>query len=89
VGIIPASMDPGEKALLLRGLNRASRDLSWINNDDKEMIRAHRSEMEPNLTPHLLAQLDRHGVNATPIISASKHQIETQIWRDIAIALDD
>lgn len=78
-----------EKAALMRALNRASRDLSWINNDDRELLRAHRSEMEPILTPHLLAQLDRHGVNAAPIISASKHEIETQIWRDNLIALDD
>ena len=89
VGLLPASMQPDEKAALARALNRASRDLSWINQEDRELLKAHRSELEPKLTPQLLAQLDRHGVNAAPIISASKHAIETQIWRDIAIALDE
>lgn len=89
VGLLPASLPKDEKAGLARALNRASRDLSWIDNDDKELLRAHRSELEPRLTPQLLAQLERHGVNASPIISVSKHEIETQIWRDIAIALDE
>ena len=62
VCIMPASLPKDEQAALRRALNRASRDLSWINQDDRELLRAHRSELEPNLTANLVAALDRHGV---------------------------
>lgn len=83
VSMLPSNIAEDEKAPLLVAMNRSIRDLNWISNDDKERLRYHRSAMEANLTPQMVASLDRHGVNVAPIISVPKVQSELAHWEEM------
>ena len=84
VSMLPPNIAEGERGPLLKAMNRASRDLDWITQEDRDLLKYHRSAMETKLTQEMAASLDRHAVNVKPIVSAPKVQAELAHWEEMS-----